>query len=217
MFLSLKTVEIRWNWQSKSFGLKFRLCEILDKSHVCFYVALTAPEQDNNGEAFSLTKNFKSVTIKQRKTFLNKMQSQWQLLSPPTWPSGNFHSTSPFSLRVNSTSCFKKTFHYHCVQMVRKNPPQSLSLTTLEKKKTWSKGTSGWSTVSGLACAILHVPQKGAVAMLVAEAEGQRGLTLSRRSTTFAAVPLQKKFISVVKKTVRKYVQSAGHEIKTRS
>ena len=48
----------------------------MDISYVCFYVALTAPEKDNNGEAFSLTKNFKSVTIKQRKTFLNKMQSQ---------------------------------------------------------------------------------------------------------------------------------------------
>ena len=157
----------------KSFGLKIRLCKILDKSHVCFYAALTAPEKDNNGEAFSLTKNFKGVTIKQRKTFLNKMQSQWQLLSPPTWPSGNFHSTAPFSLRVNSTSCFKKTFiKCNCVQVVRKNPSQWLSLTTLEKKKTWSKGTSGWSTVSGLACAILHVPQKGAVAMLFIGAEG---------------------------------------------
>ena len=121
-----KTVEIRWNLRCKSFSLKFRLCKILDKSHVCFYVALTAPEQDNNGEAFSLTKNFKSVTIKQRKSFLNTLQSQWQLLSPPTWPSGNFHSTSPFSLRVNSTSCFKKTSikcYYHCVQQSCKNVP----------------------------------------------------------------------------------------------
>ena len=32
-----KTVEISWNWQCKSFGLKFWRCKIFDKFHVCGY------------------------------------------------------------------------------------------------------------------------------------------------------------------------------------
>ena len=32
-----KTVEIRWNWWCKIFGLKVRRCKILDKFHVCIY------------------------------------------------------------------------------------------------------------------------------------------------------------------------------------
>ena len=32
-----KTVEVRWNWQCQSFGLKIWQCKILDKSHVCWW------------------------------------------------------------------------------------------------------------------------------------------------------------------------------------
>ena len=80
VFFLTKSVEIRWNWRCKIFGLKIRWCKIFDKSHVCLLLGLLFGKQF--GRMFWTRPNCQRLFEKRQDKVCKQIKPRLDCLTP---------------------------------------------------------------------------------------------------------------------------------------